>query len=308
MDCPNHLLVCCFFEQEIIKFIQKIRCSYVKINQCKNIKKIYDAMINNICIEINYDSDDDELLYYLGLYNHIIKNYDKAIKLFKASINKGNEWAMYNLAVIYDNGDGVIKNQDEAKRLYKASIKKDNSHAMNNLAYLYSCSEYKNYDEVIRLYMTAIEKGNNAAMNNLAGLYKDGIFIDKNINMAMKLYKQSIKKNNVHAMKNLANMYKNGKDIDENLNKAAKYYMKYCERTNYSLNRYIDLKEKDIVWKKYLHKWWPNKKFIDQQIITLLLISKNRSKNGESKWIVKGITEIIIGHLATFDKNMKFSD
>jgi len=63
------------------------------------------------------------------------------------------------------------------------------------------------------------------------------------------------------------------------------------------------LNHPDIVWKTYLHKFWPTKNNIENKIIVLLLISKKRNTSKiNMKWMVKGITMIIIEYVVTLQK------
>jgi len=60
----------------------------------------------------------------------------KAIKLYTSSANQGNSDAQNNLAVCYQNGDGVEEDMNKAIKLYTLSANQGNSKAQNNLAVL----------------------------------------------------------------------------------------------------------------------------------------------------------------------------
>jgi len=281
---------------------KKNKLAYRIITGQKNVEKIHDILIKQNIIDIDYD--DNQILYYLGHYNFIIKNYDEAIRLYEMALKKGNEFTINIIGDMYEHKLCSDNDFNIFIKLCESQIEKGNQFAMHYFGFIHQCGEVvdKDIDKAIKLHKMAIEKGNEFAMNSLADIYICEKGFSANSIESIKLYKMSIKKGFANAMNNLAFVYENGKGVNKNLNKAAKYYAMYCKNTNETLSEYIDLKEDSIVWKHYLHEYWPNKEFISKQIIILLLISKNRSTNNKLKWMVKGITEIIIGFLATFEK------
>lgn len=78
-----------------------------------NIEKNYDLMIG--CIDIDIDYNDDELLYYVGMYNAIINKFDEAIKFYRLSVELGNDDGVNNLGCMYDieTNINIKKNMNE---------------------------------------------------------------------------------------------------------------------------------------------------------------------------------------------------
>ena len=215
------------------------------------------------------------------------------------AIDNGNINSIDSLADIHYFGNVITKDVDEAKRLYNVGIKYGNVQSMIKLAKIY-CEE-NNIVEAVRLYKMAIDYGNDVAMNNLAYMYSVGYNVDKNLDEAIRLLELSIGKGNEQALINLAHIYQTEQEVKDN-NLALKYYIKYCEKTRETIGKYFMLDSYDIFWEDYLHKYWPNREILDKQIITLLLISKNRVNN-DNDWMVKGVAKLIIRYLATFEKN-----
>ena len=62
---------------------------------------------------------------------------NKAIEFYTLSANKGNSYAQFNLAICYENGDGVEKDMTKAIEFYTLSANQGNSRAQFNLAICY---------------------------------------------------------------------------------------------------------------------------------------------------------------------------
>jgi tetratricopeptide (TPR) repeat protein len=86
---------------------------YVNIPE-QMIDIIYDLFVNNI--EHDIELLDDAVVYlYFGVYYSRIKgNYDIAMKYYLKSIEKGNVYAMNNLALHYQN----IEEYELAEKYY----------------------------------------------------------------------------------------------------------------------------------------------------------------------------------------------
>jgi len=98
-----------------------------------NIEKNYDLMIG--CIDIDIDYNDDELLYYVGMYNAIINKFDEAIKFYRLSVELGNDDGVNNLGCMYDieTNINIKKNMNETIGLYKMVVEKVIIMQMGNL-------------------------------------------------------------------------------------------------------------------------------------------------------------------------------
>ena len=82
------------------------------------------------------------------------------------AIEKGNNVAMYNLALHYEK----IKDYEQMKKYYLMAIEKEDSDAMYNLANYYK--KIKDYEQMEKYYLMAIEKGNNVASERLISYYE----------------------------------------------------------------------------------------------------------------------------------------
>ena len=136
----------------------------------------YIETSEDICLEKNNFS-----IYWLAnMYRsgiHVEHDYNKAIELYKKSIDKGCIYSITSLAYTYRS----IEKYTEAIELYEIGISKGLSGCYNNLAYMYinELGIEKDYDKAEKLLQIAVEKNNIVALNNLATLYTRNFFADK---------------------------------------------------------------------------------------------------------------------------------
>ena len=100
---------------------------------------------------------------------------------------------MYNLAWMYEKGQGVSQDYAKAIELYKKAIEFGNLGAMNNLAWMYQEGQgvSQDYVKAIELYKKAIELGNASSMYNLARLYEKGQGVSQDYKRAIELYEMA---------------------------------------------------------------------------------------------------------------------
>ena len=135
--------------------------------------------------------------YYIALDYFNKKQISKSIQLFQKVANDSNSnyqaKAMFNLAVIYDNGYGVNADKTKALYYYNVASEMNNEFAMYNLGWMYQVGENLNKDTVkaFELYSKSAEKGHPQATFNLANMYFSGEGTTKDIQTAYKLFLQS---------------------------------------------------------------------------------------------------------------------
>ena len=101
---------------------------------------------------------------------------EETIKMLQDCCDKGDSFAIYNLALYYAKGEGVPQNYEKAIELLERASSMGNATAMNNLAYCYENGKGvpQTIEKAIELYEHASSLGNADAMNNLAKCYKNG--------------------------------------------------------------------------------------------------------------------------------------
>ncbi len=156
--------------------------------------------------------------FHTALVYKRLKDFNNAIKYYLLAIEKGDDNAIYNLALLYHT---ELKDFDNTIKYYLLAIDKNYVDAMNNLALLYE-TEFKDLDNAIKYYLLAIDKNYDNAMNNLALLYETEF---KDFDNAIKYYYLAIENNNVDAMHNLAALY-----IEQNKTNKIKHTIKLAKK------------------------------------------------------------------------------
>ena len=135
--------------------------------------------------------------YFIALDFFNKKQVSKSIQLFQKVASDSNsiyqDKAIFNLAVIYDNGYGVKADKTKALYYYNIASEMNNEFAMYNLGWMYQVGENLNKDAVkaFELYSKSAEKGHPQATFNLANMYFSGEGTTKDVQTAYKLFLQS---------------------------------------------------------------------------------------------------------------------
>ncbi len=132
------------------------------------------------------NSGNAEAQMWLGTYHYTIKEYTKALILFKKSSLKMNIQAIFNLARMYDNGLGVKKNPVKAKKLYLFSAEKGHADSQHNVGIMYLLGEgvKKNPKEALKWLLLAGEQGQRMAQRDLGAMFADGDEVKRNLVLA----------------------------------------------------------------------------------------------------------------------------
>ena len=115
-----------------------------------------------------------------GLYRDgkcgLKQSYVMATMLFEKAVAQGDPTAMYNLAILYEKGQGVAQSYTKAAELYTMAAEKGQVEAMFNLAFLYEMGRgvVQSFQKATELYSMAAEKGQVNAMSMLGVMYIQG--------------------------------------------------------------------------------------------------------------------------------------
>ena len=139
--------------------------------------------------KISYSND-----YFNALELFNKRKINESVKLFqnvaKDEKNPKRSDAMFNLAIIFDNGFGISPNKTRALFYYEAASVLSNIYAQYNLGWKYYNGENVNKDVIkaFQLYKDASDYGHPQAMYNLAHMYYSGIGTVKNLKLAYKMF------------------------------------------------------------------------------------------------------------------------
>ena len=128
----------------------------------------------------------------LELFNK--RKITDSVEIFKKVANEETNPkrsdAMFNLAIIYDNGFGTSPDKTRALYYYEQASELSNMHAQYNLGWKYFNGENVNKDVIkaFELYKSAADFGHPQAMYNLGNMYYSGTGTVKNLKLAFKTF------------------------------------------------------------------------------------------------------------------------
>ena len=134
----------------------------------------------------------DDYFKALQLFN--MRKVDDSLILFKkVSLDKNHQKrsdAMFNLAVIFDNGFGTKTDKTRALYYYEEASNLSNKYAQYNLGWKFFNGENVNKDVIkaYELYKSAATSGHPEAMFNLANMYYSGTGTVKDLKLAYKYF------------------------------------------------------------------------------------------------------------------------
>ena len=138
---------------------------------------------------ISYSND-----YFNALELFNKRKINESVSLFqnvaKDEKNPKRSDAMYNLAIIFDNGFGISADKTRALFYYEAASELSNIYAQYNLGWKYFNGENVNKDVIkaFQLYKAASDYCHPQAMYNLAHMYYSGTGTVKNLKLAYKMF------------------------------------------------------------------------------------------------------------------------
>ena len=114
----------------------------------------------------------------------------------KRATNEGNAEAMFNLGLLYANGQGVTQDYVRAREWYEKAAEKGFPSAMGNLGVLYHNDQgvAQDYAKAREWYEKAAANGNATAMLNLGQLYEEGWGVAQDYGKAREWYEKAADK------------------------------------------------------------------------------------------------------------------
>jgi len=122
-----------------------------------------------------------------GTKAYLEKDYATARMKYEEAASEGNAKAMYHLAVMYAEGQGVEQNYAKAAGLLERSsaLGQDDATLMLGLFNLYGDGVPRDVNKGAVLVGTAAENGNDTAMYYLGNLYAAGLGVKKDLDTGL---------------------------------------------------------------------------------------------------------------------------
>lgn len=160
----------------------------------------------------------------------------RAAECYRDAAQRGHIEAMYNLALMYDNGEGMDEDNVAAVEWYAKAAEADYPAALNNLGIMYQNGEGVDVDaeQALEWYKKAANLGHLSGMYNLALMYDTGGVVTEDNIAAAEWYLKAAELGHPESMNNLGVMYQNGEGVQADPRKAVEWYRKAAEAGNAS--------------------------------------------------------------------------
>jgi hypothetical protein len=129
----------------------------------------------------------------------------------------------YELALRYQNGEGVPQSQADAVRLLRKAGDRGYAPAQNALGLLYE-EELKDYAEALKWYRKAAEQGDAAGQANLGMMYSNGRGVPKDEAEAARLIARAAEQGHAKAQYNLGVRFNKGQGVPQDDIEAYKWF------------------------------------------------------------------------------------
>ena len=155
-------------------------------------------------------------------------DYDKAMKYYRISAERGNADAMNDIGLMFHNGQGVTKDYAEAAKWYRKAADQGNAWGQKNLGYMYRYGKgvEKDYAEAVKWYRKAAEQGHAGGQLNLGYMYEKGYGVTKDQVEAVKWFRKAAEQGHATAQYNLGFCYQYGRGVTIDLTQAKYWYEK----------------------------------------------------------------------------------
>ena len=164
------------------------------------------------------------LMYNAG--EGVDRNDERASHWYKQAALHGHTGAQHNLAFRYEQGKGVAKDVQAALRWFEEAAVQGHAGAQYSLALRYDDGDgvAQDVERAVYWYSKAAAQGHAWAQNNLGIAYDNGAGIALDHEQAAHWYERSADQGNASAQYNLARLYDRGEGVAEDREKAAYWY------------------------------------------------------------------------------------
>ena len=182
-----------------------------------------------------------------GIDAYKSKNFKAAVKEFVPPAENGDAVALFYIALMYENGQGLPQNFPQAMTLYRRSADTGYAPAQCNLGVMYEteAGTDRSYKDAALWYRKAAEQGNAAAQFNLGVMYYIGRGSDvpRSYKEAASWHLKAAEQGYAFAQNSLGKMYENGQGLQVSLMQAYMWYSLASEAGNEQARTNIQLLE-----------------------------------------------------------------
>jgi uncharacterized protein len=156
----------------------------------------------------------------------VTQNYKTAVKWYILAAKQGHSVAQFNLGSMYYTGTGFSQDYKTAEKWFVLAAKHGYSDAQYSLGLMYyeGTVVSQNYKTAAAWYALAAKQGHSGALFYLGVMYQLGRGIPQDDKAAVSLYTVVAKQGHSDAQHNLGVMYANGQGVTQNYKTAVKWY------------------------------------------------------------------------------------
>ncbi|NQY88451.1 MAG: sel1 repeat family protein [Colwellia sp.] len=158
------------------------------------------------------------------------QSYLEAVKHYSYAADKGDIYAINNLAILYLNGTGVTKDIAKGITLFTRAANRGSVEAQVNLGlyYLTATQEHQSIEKALKWFTAAATDNNPVALYYLA----EHAFAEKDYVKAYDYYLTSAQQSNDNAQLKLAMLYGKGLGIEKNREQSLKWLKEAAKLEN----------------------------------------------------------------------------
>jgi TPR repeat protein len=155
----------------------------------------------------------------------LTKSDAEAAAWHRKAADRGSARAVYDLALMYQEGRGLAKDETEAKRLFQQGDNLNSPSAMVHVGLTYDIGQRvaKDQAESLRWYRKAADLGDANGMWFVGMAYRFGNGVAKDQTEAASWYRKAAERGNTTAMAGLAEMYKAGEGVSKDEGEAERW-------------------------------------------------------------------------------------
>jgi TPR repeat protein len=166
----------------------------------------------------------------------------EAVKWWRKAAEQGYADAQFNLATMYDNGNGVPKDMAEAAKWYRMAADKGNAFAQGRLGMMYLTADgiERNYSEAFKLCSKAAEQGDKTGLIGLSWCYDGGFGVPVDYAKAVEITRRFAEAGEKFAQRNLGMNYEQGHGVRQDFVEAYKWYNLAAANEDISLGKMME--------------------------------------------------------------------
>ena len=172
--------------------------------------------------------DSRRLMFQLGRAHDAGRNAGESYRWYLKSAKLGSPAAQYNLAVSYQDGEGVAQDYEQAVFWYGKSAAQGDADSQRNLGVLYYNGEgvEQDFDKAFKLFMQAAEKNDTLAQYDVGLSYREGNGVERDFGKAAIWLRKAADGGEVDAQRSLGELYEHGLGVGQDLAEALAWYRK----------------------------------------------------------------------------------